>query len=464
MNKTNKAQVVIGGVRPHNGMVHLSQIDSTIRQEFRDMFTVDNPEYEDAKKFKYLANNIPKQLCYTENDRLNLFVPPAIGLVLWKLNSKNVPFNLIDQRVDNPGHHYTFNGVLRQYQQDAVNDVLSQDYGILKAPTASGKTVMALNIISHRRQKTLVLCHSKELLTQWIDRASVFLSIPKKDIGILGAGKKKIGTDLTIGTIQTVSKNLSLCRDFGFVIADECHRATAKKTWQKVLMNVNPKYRLGLSATPWRSDGNNKPIFWTLGQIVHSVNRKVLINAGTILKAKPISVQTNFKSQLTNSHEKYQRLINELTRDDQRNTLICETIKRRFKNKPDAVVLVLSDRVDHIEELDSRLVIDYGLSPERLVGATTPKERERVVSAVNAGTTNLLLSTTSCLGEGFDCKNLDTLVLGTPISFDGRIIQSVGRIMRTSANKSEAVVIDFNDTNEGVLKGSFYRRQRIYKR
>jgi superfamily II DNA or RNA helicase len=70
-----------------------------------------------------------------------------------------------------------FNGVLRGEQQDAVDELIKQDNGVLSAATAFGKTVIGAKLISLRKVNTLVLVHRQQLLTQWIERLSQFLLI-----------------------------------------------------------------------------------------------------------------------------------------------------------------------------------------------------------------------------------------------------------------------------------------------
>ncbi|MCD6175273.1 MAG: ATP-dependent helicase, partial [Planctomycetes bacterium] len=65
------------------------------------------------------------------------------------------------------------------------------------------------------------------------------------------------------------------------------------------------------------------------------------------------------------------------------------------------------------------------------------------------------------IGEGFDCPNLSSLVLTTPIKYSGRLIQVVGRILRPAAGK-KPVIYDFIDHQVGVLRASAQSRNRVY--
>ncbi len=96
----------------------------------------------------------------------------------------------------------------------------AHDFGILCAPTGSGKTVVGLNLIAKRRRNTLVLVHRRELLRQWEESAHEFLQISPEDIGQIGLGKNTAKGILDIALIQTLARNqntLESLPDYGYL-------------------------------------------------------------------------------------------------------------------------------------------------------------------------------------------------------------------------------------------------------
>jgi superfamily II DNA or RNA helicase len=85
------------------------------------------------------------------------------------------------------------------------------------------------------------------------------------------------------------------------------------------------------------------------------------------------------------------------------------------------------------------------------------------VERLNAGKVKVLIATGQLIGEGFDCKELSTLFMATPIKFDGRLIQYMGRILRAAPGKRMARVYDYVDNHVGVLRAAA-ARQRVYER
>ena len=108
---------------------------------------------------------------------------------LFKKNE--VKSGIQDER--NQGHRIevSFCSELRPEQQDAVRQIESFDDGILCAPTAFGKTVVAACLIAKRGVNTLVLVHRRQLMDKWRERLASFLSLSNGDIGQFGGGKNK---------------------------------------------------------------------------------------------------------------------------------------------------------------------------------------------------------------------------------------------------------------------------------
>ena len=104
-----------------------------------------------------------------------------------------------------------------------------------------------------------------------------------------------------------------------------------------------------------------------------------------------------------------------------------------------------------------------GIVTELLFGGISANARSEIVRRVRRGEVQVLLSTLQLISEGFDCPGLSTLVLTTPIRFEGRLLQVVGRIMRPAEGK-KALVIDYVDAKVGVLLRSGLARADMFAR
>ena len=86
------------------------------------------------------------------------------------------------------------------------------------------------------------------------------------------------------------------------------------------------------------------------------------------------------------------------------------------------------------------------------------------MNKLNKGKIKILIATGQLIGEGFDSKNLASLFLATPIRFDGRVIQYLGRVLRPVPGKEKGKIFDYVDPNVGPLKAAGAVRLRMYER
>lgn len=440
----------------------LTEIPSDFLRELRARLTLQNPAYLDAVKMDRWTGNLDRELCFYHAESGGLSVPRGFIRQLIDLaKRKNIPYAIEDRRRIFPEVEIHFAGSLKPFQKEAFDAMLRHDFGTLPAPTGSGKTVVALAITAARRQPALVIVHSKELLNQWIERIETFLNIPRAEIGIVGDGHKQIGEKITVGIVNSVYPMADEIRaHVGHLVVDECHR-TPSRTFTEAVSAFDCKYQLGLSATPWRRDGLSKLIFWYVGDVHHQVDQEALIENGDILRADVVTRETNF-TPCADPQEEYPQMLSELTEDEGRNRLIVKDVLREASNGG-GICLVLTDRKEHCRTLHDMLAMQ-GVDADVLTGAVCNGERKAIVERLNAGTVKVLIATGQLIGEGFDCRRLSTLFLATPIKFDGRLIQYLGRVLRPAPGKDQANVYDYVDHHVGVLKAAARSRARVYGR
>ena len=441
--------------------VLIQEAPKTFLSSVKDHLTFDNPKWIENSKRGFWNGDTTKRLeCFEQTDS-DLLIPRGYIQHLLKLaRTQGIRYILQDRRRTLPEVNFTFHGELRPFQKIAVPDILSREFGVLSAPTGSGKTCMALYVIGARRQPTLIVVHRKDLLNQWRDRIETFLECPKSEIGVIGNSKHTLGTRITVATVQSLYK----CADevkkhIGFLVVDECHR-TPSRTFTEAVSQFDSRYLLGLSATPWRRDKLSRLIYWSLGDIVHKVDRENLLKTRDILPVEVIRRETDFDTLLDASKE-YSSVISELTKDAKRNSLIAQDVSREVQ-KGKGICLVLSDRKTHCEAIKDLLRQKYGEQTEVLTGSTPKKKRQTVIKRLEQGKVSILIATGQLIGEGFDCKNLTTLFLATPIRFSGRVIQYLGRVLRPAPGKEKAVVYDYVDRCVGPLEASAKARMQTY--
>lgn len=439
----------------------LSRLPYNLADKIKTKLTMANPAFAEAQKMDRWTGNIPRELRFYEKHDNGLAVPRGFLQTLnFMAAGEGERIEIIDKRRTLPEIVFDFSGELRGYQEDAVNATAALDESSLCAPTGSGKTVMALAIIAERQQPALIIVHTRELLKQWIDRIETFLNIPAYDIGVIGGGKKVIGEKITVAIVNSLYPIAQDIRHhFGHVIVDECHRAPARM-FTEALAAFDARYILGLSATPFRRDGMSSAIFWHCGPLAHKINQADLEMTGDIVKADVILRHTGFHPSADPASQ-YSKALAELTEDYHRNALIARDVATEAAIGG-GICLILTDRKKHAEALKD-LISRHNVKADVLTGESSARERSEIVERLNRGDIEILIATGQLIGEGFDCKGLSTLFLATPISYQGRVIQYLGRVLRPAPGKKRALVFDYID-QDGVLRASAQKRQEIYNR
>ena len=445
-----------------NNKLCLSKMRTETRKVIRNIFTIDNPKYQDAQKNYRQTENIEPQLkFYEESLKDDIIILPrgAAKRIYMLCNSYNESINIIDNRSILKPVDFVFHGQLRSLQQPAVKSCLKKDFGLLEAPTGSGKTAMALYMIAQRKQPALIVVHTLELLNQWQDKIVQFLGIPMDEIGMIGDGKFKIGKKITVATVQTLRKKVDqVAPCIGYLILDECHRAPAMQ-YVKVISQFDCKYMSGLTATPWRRDGLSKVIFWHVGDVIGKIDKADLLKTGNLCNAEVHFIKTEFNTTVDASNH-YSSAMSEMIKDKARNNLISNTVATTFNNA--GINLILSDRRNHCQRLHD-MFFENGIKSEVLTGATSSKERQRIIDNLHQGECKYLIATGQLIGEGFDLAGISSIFLTTPIKFSGRLIQYIGRSLRPAPGKNLAVIFDFVDILNPVFTASARSRRYTYK-
>ena len=122
-------------------------------------------------------------------------------------------------------------------------------------------------------------------------------------------------------------------------------------------------------------------------------------------------------------------------------------------------VLVLTERKDHVDVL--QLYLRGKVEVVTLTGDDSAKSRREKLVTIEQGNFQVLLATGQLLGEGFDLPILDALILAYPFSFEGKLIQYVGRVERGSTAR---IIYDYNDSQTPTLAKMFKLRLRHYKK
>jgi superfamily II DNA or RNA helicase len=436
---------------------------SVLFNQIKHLAAFQNPEFYKKQKMRFSTHATPRVICCAEivDDYLSLprgCLDDLKGL----LDEYGVKLNIDDKRFAGRGVDFTFNGVLNDEQEEALEGILELDFGVFVAPPGTGKTVLAIAAIAKRKTNALILVHRKPLMDQWRLQISSLLGIDKKEVGQIGGGKDKSNGTIDIAMVQSMDLADGVddrIADYGFVIVDECHHVGAV-SFEKVLAQVKAKYVLGLTATPYRRDGHQPIIHMQCGPIAYRIKHKDLsahVSASWVIMRK-----TDFDYPWDDG-SKIHDLSLKLTEDAVRNRVIIDDILAAVEEG--RFPLILTERREHLNVL-AQLLEGKVENLFQLHGGIRQKGRKEIFERIREcpdSVSKTILATGSYIGEGFDEPRLDTLFLTMPSSFKGKIVQYAGRLHRYHKDKSDVRIYDYVDVNVSVLARMYQRRLKTYK-
>jgi len=332
-----------------------------------------------------------------------------------------------------------FEGELRPLQVEVRKEVLRRlnktGSCILSLMCGGGKTATAINVATLVRLPTLVIMNRLVLIKQWEESIRKFC--PSARVQKLTAKSKVAPADFYLMNAINVPKlGEGALSGVGFLVADEVHLIGTEKLTNS-LFYVQPRYALGLSATPTRPDGMEKLLHAFFGSVpIHrKLFRKHLVHR-VDTGLTPPRVLTALGKLDWNSVLEFQ------AESEERNAIIVEIIVGR----PESNFLVLCKRVAHTRKILDALAA-RGIVGESLVGAKKTFD----------STARVLVATVQKAGVGFDHPRLNALIVAADMQ--EYFLQYLGRVFRVP--DQIPVVYDLVD-NSHTLKKHFRTRRRVY--
>lgn len=383
----------------------------------------------------------------------------------------------------------------RDYQEDAIADLLEREHGFYVAPTGAGKTVTILGLILRTKARSLIITDKANMVDQWRRRACQWLGLSMDleqhdSVGMIAEGTWE-ERGVTIALRQTLWARLwelsatGWFGDWGLTCFDEGHHLQAD-TLKEISMRSSSRFLIGTSATPARSETKKMIVMSLVGPVAHRTERRALVKRGILVQPEIKLVHTDFefdfhstikvsaaveckmksckKSGKNHIHRSnWSTLVKELVRDEVRNRLIAEKIvsgRGHFQ-------LVYSRQLNHLEmiaDLANEVMGDDAIPAFFLRGEENRLGiASEIIDTIEHSCSECIVYSTLA-NEAMDIPILDTLHLVFPMREEGNITQVVGRIERAAEGKSGASVYDYVDENVGVLVNQARARERAYRR
>lgn len=365
---------------------------------------------------------------------------------------------------------------MREYQKQTIQKAVDAKRGIIEMATGSGKTMVAAGIIAQLQRPTIFFVHTRELLFQTKEFFESWFGI---SIGQLGDGLINL-MPITVATIQTTIRALggeyhrfdeededdptdishqkdaiiSMVETYPVVFFDECHHLPSDTCYAVAMQTEQAEYRYGLSATPYRTDHHDLLIEAALGKKIVRINASILIDEGYLVPPSITFLPVVSNGPKRPLHDYATIYHTEIIENNTRNKLIAN--KSRQLAKEGLTVLILVQQVRHGKLLQQLLP-----EAEFLHGTDSSTRRNRVWKEFREQKKKIVIATTLA-DEGLDVPSLGALVLAGGGKSETRALQRVGRVLRRSEHKEEAVIIDFMDSAP-YLKEHSKNRWKIYQ-
>ena len=331
---------------------------------------------------------------------------------------------------------------IRDYQVDAVHHALARNRALLVSPTASGKSLIIYSLVRYYQMKglkTLILVPTTSLVEQmYTDFQDYGWSSDKHCQKIYQGYTTKIEKDVVISTWQSIYKMPRKYFDqFGCVIGDEAHMFKAKSLTGIMTKMHHCKYRFGLTGTLDGTQTHQLVLEGLFGAVEKVVTTKQLIDKNTLAKLKIKCVI--LKHQEIREKMTYAEELEYLVTNEKRTDFVVNLLRHLNGN-----TLCLFQLV----EKHGKILNDKMKGSENVYfvyGGTDTSEREKIRGLVEKHTKSTTIASYGTFSTGINIRNIHNIVLASPSKSKIRVLQSIGRGLRTSSDKDSVLVYDIAD-------------------
>lgn len=312
--------------------------------------------------------------------------------------------------------------------------------------TGTGKTILsALDVRSVNPRRVLFVAHREQILKKSMDAFQAVLEEPSEAFGLLSGTRKEFDRRYVFATVQSLVASGQLQNlapeSFDYIVIDEAHRAGAS-SFRRVLDHFRPRFCLGMTATPERTDGHD--IFELFDhRVAYEIRLREALEEGMLVPFHYYGVAdyVSASGEQIGDISELKLLVAE-----ERVSHVLDQIGRRVSAARPVRGLIFCSRNSEAQEiareLSQRSLFGKRLRAVALSGATPQPMREELVRQLEEGALDYLV-TVDIFNEGVDIPSVNQIIMlrqtQSPIVF----VQQLGRGLRKCRGKESVTVIDF---------------------
>jgi superfamily II DNA or RNA helicase len=325
--------------------------------------------------------------------------------------------------------------------EETINN--GEERGILISATGTGKTCASIfGIQKIKPEKILFLVHREQIAKQAMETYKIFF--PEKQFGLFSGNQKEYNADYIFSTMQTMSKEEIHKQfkpdEFDFIIIDEVHRAGAP-SYQKIMNYFKPKFYLGMTGSPDRSDDFD--IYELFNHnIIYEIRLKDALDEDMLCTFHYFGITDLISLENEELYEKED--FNLLTSDQRVKNIINRAEYYGYCGKR-VKGLIFCNRNEIAKELSQKFN-KKGYRTISLSGQNSIKDREDAIDRLVSDTREDYLDyifTVDIFNEGVDIPEINQIIMLRPTESSIIFIQQLGRGLRKSKGKEYVVILDF---------------------
>ena len=332
----------------------------------------------------------------------------------------------------------------RDYQVESFAHCVRENRALFVSPTGSGKSLMIYALLRYYNAKTLIIVDSLNLLLQMFSDFAEYGFDSDKYVHTISAGKDKVSDKpIIVSTWQSAARMPREWFDqFDLVIGDECHKFKAKELTRIMESLQNCKLRFGFTGSLDGTYCNKLVLQGLFGSHRQIVTTKDLQDQGTLaaLEIKAITLDYPLELKKIYCRAIYEEEISFLFNHPRRNAFLCNLALSRKGN-----TMLMFRRLEHGEMLYKYLKAKAKVPVYYVSGQVKGSEREAVRQIVNKHKDSIVVASTGVFSTGVNIPNIHNIIAATPTKSQILLLQSIGRGLRKTEEKSVCTFFDISD-------------------